>query len=345
MSSRARIITTCQAGRFRQSVEANREHILSMLELALKQQPDLVCLPETCTTGGVRFQSLAEVAEPVSGPMIDAVARLARKHQSYIICPIFTQREGAYWNSAVVIDRAGAIIGIYDKLHPVTTSSDYTVFEYGVQPGQGVPVFDLDFGRVGIQICFDVGFPEQWAALATNGVRAVFWPSAYNGGMPLQVYAALHQIYVITAVQTAMARIIDPCGAVIATTDPQVNIISRDINLDYAICHYDFNYSIPDRIMAKYPGQVEIRPHWDDGLFLVEPTNPELTIAQLQAEFGFEPARQYHERHRIATRQNEEGQSFSPQHAAHGNRPMYSKTEELTITPDRQDQSSGPQDR
>ena len=40
-----------------------------------------------------------------------------------------------------------------------------------------------------------------------------------------------------------------------------MNVICRDVNLDYAVCHYDFNYSIPDRIMEAYPGRVEIRPH------------------------------------------------------------------------------------
>jgi hypothetical protein len=234
-------------------------------------------------------------------------------------------REGKCWNSAVVVDRTGGIVGIYDKVHPVTSSSDYTVFESGVAPASEVPVFDLDFGRVGIQICFDAGFPETWEVLREKGARVVFWPSAYTGGFPLQVYAYLHHYYVISSVRTDKSRIVDPCGTILAETDDLINVIYRDINLDYAVCHYDFNYSIPDKIMEAYPGRVEIRPHRDDAHFLVEPLDNGLTIEQLQHEFGFESTFQYHQRHRDAFVRMHLGKKPSVQRAGHGDRPPYAK--------------------
>jgi predicted amidohydrolase len=325
MNTRARIATICQGQRFFRTVEENREHVLRLLDLALRQSPDLVCLPEAFTTVSVPSDGTGERAEPVPGPTVDAVAERARRHRCYVICSILTRREGRCWNSAVVIDRSGEVVDIYDKLHPVTTSPDYTVFERGMTPGTAAPVFDLDFGRVGIQICFDVGFPESWAELARQGARLVFWPSAYNGGRPLEVYAALHRCYVVTSVRTDRSRIIDPCGTVLDQTDRQVNVIVRDINLDFAVCHYDFNYSIPDRIQAAYPGRVAIRSHPDDGLFLVEPTDPALTVENLQAEFGFEAAEQYFQRHREAYAAICRGEGTYPQQAAHGDRPMYAK--------------------
>ncbi|MCX8183478.1 MAG: carbon-nitrogen hydrolase family protein [Crenarchaeota archaeon] len=130
------------------------------------------------------------------------MGRKARAAKCYIICPILTKRRGKIWNSAILIGRNGEIIGIYDKVHPVTSSSDYTVFEGGVSPGKEALAFDLDFGRVGIQICFDIIFPESWRELAEKGVKIVFWPSAYNGGFPLQVYAYLHQYYVVSSVRS-----------------------------------------------------------------------------------------------------------------------------------------------
>jgi beta-ureidopropionase len=324
-STRARIATICQAGRLHASVEQNREHVLCILDLALRQQPDLVCLPEAFTTTSVPAASAATLAEPVPGPTTDAVAHRARKHRCYVICPIHTQRRGGCWNSAVVIGRDGDILGIYDKVHPVTSTSDYTIFEDGIAPGERVPVFDLDFGRVGIQICFDIGFPETWQELADKGARAVFWPSAYNGGFPLQAYAYLHHSYVISSVRSANSRIIDPCGTILAETDDLVNVVYRDINLDYIVCHYDFNYRIADEIMATYPGRVEIRPHRDDDHILFEPLDDELTTEQLRAEFGIESTFQYHQRHRQAYQQIHKGQLLRPQRAAHGERPMYAK--------------------
>ena len=225
----------------------------------------------------------------------------------------------------MVLDRSGQILGVYDKMHPVTTSPDYTVFEYGVFPGGEPPVFDLDFGRIGIQICFDAGFPETWSTLARKGAKAVFWPSAYHGGFPLQVYAYLHHYYVITSVHTDQSRIIDPCGRVVAQTDSQINFVVRDLNLDFVVAHYDFNYAIPERLLDAYPGRVRIASYVDDGHFLVEATDPTLTIAQLQEEFGFESTFQYHDRHRTAFSALRAGQTPAAQTAAHGKREQYAK--------------------
>ena len=163
MGTVARIITTCQNGRGHATVEENRQHMLGLLDRALLQKPDLVCFPETFTGVGVTDAASAEVAESVPGPTTDAFAKRAKENRCYVICPIRTERDGKQWNSAVIIDRSGEILGVYDKTHPVTTSHNYTVFEEGVAPGPEPPVFDLDFGRVAVQICFDAGFPEiQW---------------------------------------------------------------------------------------------------------------------------------------------------------------------------------------
>jgi hypothetical protein len=258
----------------------------------------------------------------VPGLTTDIVAKKAKEYNCYILCPIRTKRGSKIWNSAVVIDRSGEILGIYDKVHPVTCSSDYTIFEEGVTPGSKVPFFDLDFGRVGIQICFDIGFPESWEKLAQKDVRIVFWPSAYNGGFPLQVYAYLHHYYVISAVRSDKSRIIDPCGRILAETDRHVNIIYRDVNLDFVVSHYDFNITIPEKIMKVYSGRVEIRSYFDDCHFVVEPIDGTLTTEKLQKEFGFESTFQYHQRHREAFKLIHQGKQPSEQEAAHGNRPQ-----------------------
>jgi predicted amidohydrolase len=324
-NSHCRVATVCQGRRYFRTADENRAYIFGLLDLALRQKPDLVCLPETFATASVPGESANQLAEPLSGPTVTMAAERSRRCGCYILCPLFTIRDETVFNSAVLLDRTGEICGVYDKRHPVTSSCDYTVCESGVRPGSALPIFDCDFGRVGAQICFDIGFPETWAELAQQDVRLVIWPSAYNGGGRLQHLAALHHYYVVTAVSTDNARIIDPCGTVLAETNGQIGVAVRDINLDFAVCHYDFNYSIPERLLAAYPGRVEVRTHWDDGLFLIEPTDPTLTMAQMQAELGFETYRQYHDRHRSTYAALEQGASPQSQSAAHGSRPAYAK--------------------
>jgi len=324
---KARIATICQTGLSSNSVEGNRNGILRQLDLIARHKPDLICLPETFTTVSVETESKGELAEKVPGPTTDAVAQKAKANKCYIICPITTKRNSRIWNSALVIDRSGDILGIYDKVHPVTTSSDYTILEDGVTPGGDAPIFDLDFGRIGIQICFDLGFPESWERLAQKGAKMVVWPSAYNGGFPLQVYAYLHHYYVVSSVRSDRSKIINPCGRILAETDPHMNYIIRDINLDYIVSHYDFNYSVPDQILKAYPGRVKIWSYFDDAHFIVEPIDDALTAQQLQKEFGFESTFQYHQRHREAYSSILQSRPPPVQRAAHGDRPQYSKVE------------------
>ena len=325
MGTKARIATVCQGKNWFPTLDENRAHVMSLLDLALRQEPDLVCLPETFSSVSVTCQHIGEVAENLPGPTSEAAAKRAREAGCYVICPVVTRRDGACWNSAVLIDRSGAIIGVYDKIHPVTTSNDYTSFEYGTTPAEAAKVFDLDFGRIGIQICFDIQFPESWADLARQGARLVFWPSAYNGGFPLQTYAWLHHFYVISSVQTEKARIIDPLGAILKETDYQMNVIWQDINLDYAVCHYDFNYSVPDLLLERYPDKVIMRTNWDANHFIIESLDDQLSIEQLKKDVGFITVGEYVQLHRDAFKRIRADELPIPQRAAHGDRSMYSK--------------------
>src|SRR5579884_3416689 len=143
MGTKARIATVCQGGQFKPTVEENLEYILGLVDMALREKPDLVCLPEAFHDVGVR-KPLQETAEPLSGPTITACARKARQAGCYIVCPIHTLEDGRVYNSAVVLDRNGEVAGIYHKVCPVTSSADYTVLEQGITPGDSLPILDLD---------------------------------------------------------------------------------------------------------------------------------------------------------------------------------------------------------
>ena len=114
-------------------------------------------------------------------------------------------------------------------------------------------------------------------------------------------------------------------GQILHRTDERHNVIYRDINPDYCVCHYDYNHSIPEQIMAAYGAGIEIRSDRDSGHFIVEPRDDSLTIEQLQAAFGFESTRQYHQRHRDAYALVYDGLPARSQQAAHGDRPMHAK--------------------
>ena len=80
---------------------------------------------------------------------------------------------GVPFNSSVVIDRGGNLMGTYDKQHL------WALERFYFRSGCDTPVFDTDFGRIGVMICYDMGFPEVARMLALQGADLILCPSAW----------------------------------------------------------------------------------------------------------------------------------------------------------------------
>ena len=118
------------------------------------------------------------LAEKIEGPSIIRMQKLAKENGAVLVCPIFeTGDEQAFYNSAVVIDAGGEILGSYRKIHvpqiPLWEEKYY--FSAG---NLGFPVFKTRFAVIGVQICWDNFFPEGSRILALKGAQIIFSPTA-----------------------------------------------------------------------------------------------------------------------------------------------------------------------
>jgi len=165
------------------------EEISHLVDREATQGVDLVVLPET-------WLGQRDRPEGLDGPTITAMSALARKHGTYIVCPIDRISGEHRLNSAVVLDRNGEVLSVYDKVYPYWSEFRLTP---PVTPGADPLVVSTDFGKLGMAICFDVNFPEVWQRLADEGAELVVWPSAYSAGTTLQAHALLHHYAVVTA--------------------------------------------------------------------------------------------------------------------------------------------------
>ncbi|MFH1570082.1 MAG: carbon-nitrogen hydrolase family protein [Gemmatimonadota bacterium] len=283
------------------------------MDQAAADRPDIVCLPETFGKEGVAGATAASVAEPVPGPTTEMAMERARRYGTYVICPLIERRGEVLYNSAVVIDRQGQIAGTYEKLHPVTTTADFTAFEDGITPGREPKVFDLDFGRIGILICFDIQWAREWARLGEMGAEVVFWPSAYDGGFPLQARAWDHHYWVVSSVQTQKSRIVDITGEVLLVAGARTPVIGMEIDLEKRYFHTDFNASQTAAIKAKYGREVTVRLYHDEGGMTVECHREGLTVEALMAEFDLELVPDYVARHDLAEVATRAGRRPDPQ--------------------------------
>src|SRR6186713_1418133 len=124
-----------------------------------------------------------DYAEPADGPIVQRFADLATELSMVMVLPIFEEEQpGVYYNSAVVVDADGTIVGTYRKNHIPNLDKFWEKFYF--RPGNlGYPVFQTAVGPIGVYICYDRHFPEGWRELGLNGAKIVFNPSATHRGL------------------------------------------------------------------------------------------------------------------------------------------------------------------
>ncbi|HMN31608.1 MAG TPA: carbon-nitrogen hydrolase family protein, partial [Caldilineaceae bacterium] len=225
--------------------------IAELVDREAAQGVDLVALPETWN-----MQSKNQ-PEPLSGPTVAAMVELAQKHRTYIVCPIDRQDGTCRVNSAVLIDRVGRIVGLYDKVYPYWSEYDLTP---SVQPALGGPqTVQTDFGCVGMAVCFDVNFPSVWQSLAEQGAELIVWPSAYSAGSSLQAHALNHHFYIATSTYTKDCIVYDITGEeILYEKSDDINISRFTLDLDRGIYHENFNIAKRDRLLAEHGDDVEM---------------------------------------------------------------------------------------
>ena len=102
------------------------------------------------------------------------------------------------------------------------------MLEGGTTPGPGFPVFDCDFGRLGIQICFDMLYADGWDALATEGAEIVALPSASPETVRPASYAREHGYYIVSASPRDRAAFFSPLGIIEAQATSESRPRPRD---------------------------------------------------------------------------------------------------------------------
>lgn len=178
------------------------EHWARWLDVAGSKQVDLALLPEALNGKGVRE------AEPPDGPTARLMSEKARQWSMYVSGSFYEQHGDLVLNAAPLFDRQGQRIGTYCKNQLYDPEEDE-----GATPGVGFPVFQTDFGKVGIIICYDSWFPEPVRLLAYRGAELILFPNAgyFTGLMPAR--AADNGVWIVVSSLNCPAGVWDPSGA------------------------------------------------------------------------------------------------------------------------------------
>jgi N-carbamoylputrescine amidase len=160
--------------------EANLKKAVELASLAADREAKIIGFPQLFTLPWFAFENRKEhfrMAEELDGPTVRAFQRLAKKCGVVIVCSIFEKDGADYYNTAVVIERDGLVLGCYRKVHlpQIPLWEERTYFKPG---NLGFPVFKTSYARIGVQICWDNFFPEATRILALRGAQILFAPTA-----------------------------------------------------------------------------------------------------------------------------------------------------------------------
>ena len=265
---------------------------LGRMDRLASQKPDIVCLTETFPLAVTQPRPTYEqLAEPIPGPTTERMAQWARAHQCYVIAPIHERQGGKIYNTAVVLDRSGQVAGSYRKVHVVENE-----MQAGASCGRAAAkAIQTDFGKIGIQTCFDVNWADGWTALKRDGAEIVFWPSAYPGGRALYPRAWQNSYHIVSVpwYKPGSPEIIDVAGDVIASGGQWEPWVCAPVNLEKSLFHIDFQMDKVRKLEAKYGRGVHVKFLHLENWFVLEAVDPELTIAGLKSEFGLVPLDEY----------------------------------------------------
>src|SRR3989338_2464934 len=164
--------------------ELAREHAETLIKTSAAKGAQIICLPELCLTTyfpqyrkNKHSNDFSSFAETIPGKTTEYFSKLAKELGVVLIVPLFEIKNQKYYNTAVVIDADGTLLGVYRKTHipydPLFWEKDY--FE---ESKDGFKVFQTKFAKVSPLICYDQWFPEAARSVALLGTEIIFYPTA-----------------------------------------------------------------------------------------------------------------------------------------------------------------------
>ena len=273
-------------------VEQMIAHWKRQFAQVLPDRPDLIVVPEACDRpGGFGDEKLLEYYKVRKDQVQQFFAQTARENKCYIVYSAYRiMPDGSRRNSSVLIDRKGNVAGIYNKNHPTIGE-----IENGTLCGKEAPIFECDFGRVAMAICFDLNFDELRLKYAKAGPDLIIFSSMYHGGL-MQSYWAYscrcHFVGAITGSATP-SEIRNPMGQVVTSTTNYFNFAVARVNLDCELAHLDYNWERLRKLKAKYGTKVTISDPGLLGSVLISSEHETISADDMIKEFEIELLNDY----------------------------------------------------
>ncbi len=222
------------------TIEKNMQLWSEQIDAAGKLGLDIVCLGELIEIVGTGKGGV-DVAKPIPGAATEELGKVARRNNIWVVAGLAETDGETLYNTAVLIDRKGQLAGKYRKVHLPREE-----WKKGVTPGNEYPVFETEFGKVAVEICYDWFFPEATEIFALKGAEIVFSPTWGNtlpdadgcvdGESTFRVRARDNGVYMVPSVYDGASMVIDPMGRILASNRGKEGVFWAEVDLNTREC-------------------------------------------------------------------------------------------------------------
>src|SRR5215467_15845791 len=253
--------------------ESNLRRMVGLTAEAAGAGAGVVLFPECSMARLPPDVGLAPVAEPLDGQFVSELAAAARRHGMAVVAGVYESIPGDdhVFNTAVVLDAEGARLGAYRKTHL------FDAFGYResdrMRQGDGEALSFITGGIVfGVEICYDVRFPELSRHLAARGAEVVLLPAAWVHGplkeshweVLVRARAIENTVYVAAAglagrPHSGCSMLVDPMGVVVASASELEGLVVGGIDLDRVHTVRRTNPSLENARLDVYEGWRAVR--------------------------------------------------------------------------------------
>lgn len=264
---------------------------------------DLAVLPEAAITGETGDDTRAR-AVLWEGPIGECFSRKARQLNAYLVVPSYLRepaRGDTCSNAAVLVDRKGALAGIYRKVHLVVASDGRTM-EGGATPGDELPVFDCDFGKLAIQICYDMEFDRGWEELERKGAELIAWPTQSPQTAHPAARAMLQRAWIVSSTWRHNASVFEPTGKIAAQVRPPERTLVHELDLSYAILPWSSKLRRGKALEERFGARIGYRYYEEEDCGIFWSNDPETPVRSMIEALGLREAEEELERVRAAYR-------------------------------------------
>jgi len=222
-------------------ISFNLKTAINLTEKALKYTPNIIIFPEMFATG-FAYPYINKIAKDFFHELASFLINLSYKTNAYVVGGSVPELfEGRLYNTTIITSPDRKVLGCYRKIHPFTLTDENKYFS----GGDKISVIETPLAKIGINICYDIRFPEIARKLTVEGAEVLIVPAQFpnprlhHWQALLKSRAIENQLYVVGINRVGgrnpdyfgHSMAIDPYGDILDELDDKEGILICEMDL------------------------------------------------------------------------------------------------------------------